>query len=1128
MKNCLSPLFRVVSGRLFCRKLILTMKLSTFLLLITIHVSAVNYGQEAINLKAENISLQDIFKQIENQTRYKFFYSNDDLSSSQKFTINIVNAGINQTLSELFAGTNMQWKLIKKDRVVISLSDRLFSTDQKYKLITGRITNEAGEAISGASVSIKGTSKGTATGADGRFTIEAAEGEVLQVSAIGYAAVEIVVGTRADLDITLKIDTKQIEEVVVVGYGTQKKVNITGAVATVSAKDFADRPVTGVANALQGKMAGVTITTTNGQPGRDGGTIRVRGIGAGLGPSDVRANAGPIVIVDGVPGSLSDVNPNDIDNISVLKDAASSAIYGARASNGVILVTTKKGKTGSLQVRYNMYIGTQKATRLPDFLPSWQQAELYNEALKNEGKGDYAKWSADDIQKFKDGSDKTGAHPNTDWLSLYYTEPGLQQNHNVSINGGDARTKYMFSLGYLDQKGNVKKTRYEKYNALFNINSQFTKKLAMNAGLSFLYAPFSEPVSTYATGFSQVTRMINRISNTVPYKWENGAYGYVADGSPMAWLESPSFNKWQNYTVNGNAGLDYSPIEGLHLKPSFGYRLGIGQQQQYVADIQYYTGGAAGTPLNPTRTQGPNNLRNATDRTTYTLLQGVADYEKKISEHAFKILVGASQEYSRYNTFSATRQGFLNNSLSEIDAGPALGQSTSGSANDWALQSVFGRINYAFADKYLLEANLRADGSSRFAAGHRWGTFPSASAGWVISKEGFFNALRNSVSLLKLRGFWGQLGNQQIPNNYAYFETIAGGQKYSFNQTLFTGVAPDAGGNTMLSWEQTESYGLGLDLGLLRNKLNLSVDWFVRNTNNPLMPAQSGAPYAFKAPYVNVDGGLSNKGVEITASYRGNAGEFNYEVNGNFSYIENKVTKLTGGKVISGSTFYDVGYPLNSLYGYEAIGIYQTADDLKKYPAMINKNVSLGDIIYKDQNGDGKIDANNDRVYLGTYFPKVNYGLTLAANWKNFDLSLFFQGAAGVKAMASDMIGLVGPDVQKPTSVFLDRWTPENHSTMFPRVWYSYTQNSPTTNPSSFWAKDASYLRLKNLMLGYNLPQSIIKHIGLSNVKVYYSGQNLLTITKFYKWIDPEVGSAGSIYNYPQVLINSFGINVTF
>ncbi|MFT3902414.1 MAG: SusC/RagA family TonB-linked outer membrane protein [Niabella sp.] len=1102
------------------------MKLSLLFLLVALQVSAVNHAQEIVNLKADNISFQDVFKQIEKQTHYRFYYSDEDFNTYKPIFINAEKANINEVLKKVLKNTDIKWKIISNTKVVLYKSNEEL-LERISIVVKGVVTNESGQPVPRASVVVKGGTIGTSTDANGAFSLEVAEGSTLVVSAVGYVEQEIIVDSQT-MNIVLKANETKMDEVVVVGYGTQKKVNVTGAVATVTAKDFADRPVTTTANALQGKMAGVTITTTNGQPGRDAGTIRIRGIGAGLGSGDGRANAGPVVIVDGVPGSLSDINPNDIENISVLKDAASSAIYGARASNGVVLVTTKKGRTGSLQVRYNMYMGTQKATRLPDFLPSWQQAELYNEALKNEGRGDYAKWSAEDIQKFKDGSDKTGAHPNTDWLDLFYTEPGLQQNHNVSINGGDLKTKYMFSLGYLDQKGNVKKVRYQKYNALFNINSQFSKKLGMNAGIGYLFAPFSEPVSTYATGFSQIVRQINRISNTVPYKWENGAYGYVADGSPMAWLEAPSINKWQNYTVTGNAGLDYSPIEGLHVRPSFGYRLAIGQQQQYVADIQYYTGGAAGTPLNPTRTQGPNNLKNASDRTTYTLLQAVADYEKKLDRHYFKILAGGSQEYSRYNIFSATRQGFLNNSLSEIDVAPALGQGTSGSANDWALQSVFGRLNYNFDERYLFEANLRFDGSSRFASGNRWGTFPSASAGWVISNENFFSSLKNSLSLLKLRGFWGKLGNQQIGNNYAYFETIAGGKAYSFNQTLVTGVAPDAGGNPDLTWEETESYGLGLDMGIFKNKLNVSIDWFVRNTNNPLMPAQAGAPYAFKPPFVNVDGGMSNKGIEIALGYRNNAGEFNYELNGNFSYIENKVTKLTGGKVISGSTFYDVGTPFNSLYGYEAIGIYQTQEDLAKYPAKINNNVSLGDIIYKDQNGDGRIDANNDRVYLGTYFPKINYGLTLAANWKNFDLSLFFQGAAGVKAMASDMIGMVGPDVQKPTSVFLDRWTQDNHSTTFPRLWYSYTQNSPTTNPSSFWTKDASYLRLKNLMLGYNIPQHIIKHIGLNNVKVYYSGQNLLTITKFYKWIDPEVGSAGSIYSYPQVLVNSFGINVTF
>jgi TonB-linked SusC/RagA family outer membrane protein len=1108
------------------------MKLTAILLMIAcLQVSATGFSQ-MITLAEKNAPLVKVLDKIEQQSGYTFAYTGSMLRKAKKISVNIQNGSLEQALKLCFTDQPFTFAIIEKTIVikpvaeVESLPVPVPAEPAPPIEVSGVVTDETGKFLAGATVKLKGSDKGTSTNEQGSFSIQLPEnGGRLVISYVGYETIEMPVTKSGSLKIVIKLADLKMEEVVVVAYGTQKKVNVTGAVGSVTAKDFADRPVTSVANALQGKMAGVTITTNNGQPGRDGGTIRVRGIGTGLGSSG--ASAAPLVIIDGVPGSMGDVNPNDIESISVLKDVASSAIYGARASNGVILITTKKGRKGGLQMRYEMYVGTQQITRRPDFLPAWQQAELYNEARANEGAS--LKWTPTDIQLFKDGTDKTGAHPNTDWLSLLYSEPGLQQNHNISINGGDEKTKYMFSLGYFDQNGNVKKSKYQKYNGLFNLSSQLNKKLGMNARLGFLYAPFSEPVSTYATSFSQLIRQINRISNTVPYKWENGAYGYVSDGSPMAWLESSSSNKWQNYTVSGNVGADWSPLQGFHIKPTFGYRLAIGQQQQYVSDIQYYKGGAAGVTLTPTKYEGPNNLTNATDRTTYTLLQVLADYEKSIGKHGFKILGGASQEYSAYNYFSAYRQNFLNNALTQINAAPASGQSASGYATDWALQSVFGRLNYNFDEKYLFEANLRSDGSSRFASANRWGIFPSASAGWVVSKENFFDKLSNTINVLKLRGSWGRLGNQQIANNYAYFETIRGGQAYSFNQTLVTGVAPDAGANPDLKWEMTESIGVGIDAAFLRNRLNVSIDYFKRKTENPLQRAVVGAPYAITSPYVNVEGAIENVGVELTVGYNDAIGKLNYNVNGNFSYIKNTVTKLTGGKVINpfgSGTFYDVGMPFNSLYGYEAEGIYQKASDVTG-TAVINSKVSAGDIKYKDQNKDGKIDAN-DRVYLGTFYPKVTYGLTLGANWKGFELSLFLQGAAAVKAQVGNLIGGLGPDVQKPTSVFLNRWTASNPTANFPRASYSYKQNDGGSNPSSFWVKDASYLRLKNLLVAYNLPKSVVNKIGLNNVKVFYSGQNILTITKFYKWIDPEIGNAGSIYAYPQVKVNTFGLNVTF
>jgi TonB-linked SusC/RagA family outer membrane protein len=726
---------------------------------------------------------------------------------------------------------------------------------------------------------------------------------------------------------------------------------------------------------------------------------------------------------------------------------------------------------------------------------------------------------------FKDGTDATGAHPNTDWLKLLYSRPGYEQNHDISMSGGDNKSQYMVSLGYLDQEGNVAKADYKKYNARFNVNSQLNKNFAMNANLAYLYAPFTEPLSTYYPSFSQIIRQANRISNTVPYKWPNGAYGYVADGSPMAWLESPSINQWQSYVLTGNVGLDWSPVSGLHLRPMLGYRLTMDQQQQYVSDIQYYSGGAKEITPIPTKWQGPNNLTNAADRTTYTILQMLADYKKTIQNNNFKLLIGASQEYSIYNYFSAYRQGFLNNAITQLNAAPQTGQNTSGTANNWALQSLFGRFNYNYAEKYLFEANLRLDGSSRFVEGQRWGTFPSFSAGWVISKEPFFANLLNSINLLKLRASWGRLGNQQI-SNYPTISVVAPGQLYSFNQTLASGLAPTTGANTNITWESTTVSDGGVDVAFLGNRLNASIDYFSKITNNILMVLPVAAPFAVSAPYQNA-GAMTNKGVEVSIGYKDKIGNVNLSFDGNMSYIKNEVTDLHGtGPIINGGTFYQVGYPFYSLYGYKCLGIYQNESQVKG-SAVINPTVGPGDLIYEDVNHDGVINSK-DEVYLGSYFPKVTYGFTAIADWNNFEISLFFQGDAGVKAAGGNLIGLVGPDVQKPTSVFVNAWTPTNHSTTFPRVWYKYSQNDPSSTPSSFWVKNDSYLRLKNLTIAYNLPKTIVDKIHLHGVKIYYSGQNILTFTKFYSWIDPEIGSTGSIYNYPQVMVNSIGLNVTF
>ncbi|GAO43370.1 TonB-dependent receptor [Flavihumibacter petaseus] len=1099
------------------------MKIAALLMLACcLQVSAKVYSQK-ITLAETNAALETILEKIEKQTGYTFAYTQSLISSARKSTVNVRNATLEETLKLCFSGQPFTYSVIDKTIVIQPRQQESGTVKLEQPAapieVRGNVTTENGSPLAGASVRLKGTDKGTTTDESGAFKLEIPEGGGrLQISYIGHQTTELHVTKSGTFNVVLKLADQKVDEVVVVAYGTQKKLNLTGSISSVGSKEIEDRPVTSTANALQGKMAGVTVTTTNGQPGRDAGTIRIRGIGT-------LNNSDPMVVVDGVIASMSEVNPNDIENVTVLKDAASAAIYGSRAANGVILITTKRGKKGQLQLNYSGYVGKQDVHRLPDFLPAWQQAELYNEALANEGKS--PKWSAEDIRKFKDGSDPT--HPNTDWLDLFYTEPGFQQNHYLNVSGGDGKTQYMASVGYFDQQGNVKGSSFTKYSTRFNLNSKINEKLSFNTNLAYQHAPFSEPVSTYATGFSQLVRMVNRISNTVPYKYPNGAYGYVADGSPMAWLEAGSYNKTTGDILTTNFGLDWEIIKDLHFRPGFSYRSNSGRRQQFVKDIQYYSGSTG----EPTKYQGPNNLIESSDKTTYTNLQAILEYQKTIAKnHQVKITLGATQEQQVYNYLYAYRQGFLNNTLTELNAAPKDGQQNEGYSQEWALQSYFGRLNYDYKGRYLLEADLRRDGSSRFAEGNRWSVFPSFSAGWNISRESFFERLLPIVNSLKLRGSWGQLGNQNVVGYYPTYATISTGVNYSFNQTLASGIAPKNGANSDIQWEATTTTDIGMDATFFRNKLQFTADYFTRKTSDILLNLPVGAVYGLTSPYQNA-GAVSNSGWEFSAGYRNQFREVTYDVAANIAFIKNEVNDLKGsGPYISGGTFTDVGYPINSLYGYICDGIFQTQEEIDNHATQSGGKIEPGDLIYRDISGpsgkpDGVIDGN-DRTYLGTYFPKITYGLTLGAQWKGIELSVFFQGAGGVKVASGNLIGEVGPDVNKPTSVYLDRWTADNPSTAFPRLSYGYKQNSPTSTPSSFWVKDASYLRLKNLLVAYNLPARFVNKVGLKNVKLYYSGQNILTITNFYKWIDPEVGSTGSIYSYPQVVVNSFGINVGF
>jgi TonB-linked SusC/RagA family outer membrane protein len=980
--------------------------------------------------------------------------------------------------------------------------------------LTGKVTD--GETpLANVSIQVKGSTTGTKTSENGLFSISVVKGQTLVFTYVGYEPREIVVGNQRNITVTFtQTETNVLDDVVVVGYGTTKKVNLTGSVATVSSKELKGRPISNLSSALQGTMPGVTVTVNNGQPGNDQGTIRIRGIGT-LGNSDA------MVLVDGVVSSMNDINPNDVESITVLKDAASAAIYGSRAANGVILIVTKSGKAGKTVAHYNVDIGKQSMTVQPDFIDSWQAATLYNEALVNEGKS--PKYTDAEIQKFKDGSDPE-RYPNTDWYDLFWRGNGLQQSHSLDVSGGGDKMKSYLSVGYFSQNGIVEGSYLKRYNTRFNTEYKINSRIKLTGNIAYSQQEFREPVSNiHALDFGQLMATLLQTGRVVPYMI-NGYYGYSDEGNPVAVLKGGSNNLNRLHRLSGIFQADIEILKDLHIKPMLGYTGNFVRAKSRINDLQYYDPNTG----NPTVWEGPNIVASNSQFTDNLTLQTLIEYSKTFGDHDIKVLGGYSSEHNQSDYLFGSRRGYLNNALDQLDAGPLAGLQNSGNASEYALESVFGRINYSFKNRYLVEGNFRYDGSSRFAPGNRWAAFPSVSAGWRISEESFFESLRHIFSDLKIRASWGMLGNQNI-GTYPYQATISTGYNYIFGGQIADGIAPGKGVNSNIKWESTTTKGIGLDAVLLDGMVTFTGEYFIRNTSDILLSLPVASTFGLSAPVINA-GSVQNKGVELTAGYHLQKRDFSFDVNANLSIIKNKVTDLAGtGPFPNGSTIQGVGLPINSLYGWVAEGLFQSQDDIAKHAnqAGMGGPVAPGDIKYKDLDSNNVIDGN-DRQYLGTYFPKVTYGLSLSARYKGFDATLFLQGAADVKSYVSGRIlGSLYDKNGDPSSIWLDRWTPDNTDASFPRVWNSNSQNDPSLTPSSFWVRSAGYLRLKNVQVGYTLTSKMLSRAGIG-LRVFWTAKDLLTFTQFYKWVDPESPLGGNSYSYPMVRVNSVGVNLTF
>ncbi len=1001
--------------------------------------------------------------------------------------------------------------------------------------ITGTVKDENGLPIPGVSVKVSGANIATQTGVNGSYKIDLADDKAILIfSFLGYISQEISVTGKTKIDVTLVEQTSKLNEVVVVGYGTQKRTNLTGAVATVGGEELTKRPVVSAAAMLQGTMPGVQVNQGSGEPGNEGVSIRIRGNGTFSG-----AGSDPLILIDGVPGNFSDVNPTDIDNVSVLKDAASASIYGSRAANGVVLVTTKQGKSGKSSIQYDANVGIYKPTKMFDLITnSADYMDLYNEARINSGLNGPGNtnglYPQDQIDLYRNSTDRL-LYPNTDWLSLILkTAP--TQNHNLSFNGGNEKTTYNVSLGYVNQNGIITGFNYKRYSARINLTSKINDHIKFGTNV-LLKSGTTESIpggskDLFLSAMSQAPTygpFLPDGSGRYTYK----AYDFEYNNkNPMAVLDKGFSHNTNDYAVNAQGWVEVQFTKDFSWYTKGAVNVNMDKYKDYKSTIDeyYYRSGQFGTTLDLGR-----GLTDQDQQTVYTNLYSYLNYNHDFNGHTVKAQAGYSVEQSKYTYLQGYRQSFPDESLLELNAGGRDIQRADGTANQWALMSYFGRLNYDYKNKYLLEANLRYDGSSKFSGKNKWGVFPSFSAGWRATEESFVKDLNLTwLNSLKVRGSWGQLGNQNIVvdgygQNYPYQALLNLTGNYSFdNSNLITGVAQQNLNNPIIKWETTTMTDVGVDITLFDN-FNLNFDWYKKRTSDILRKSQVTAVVGLGAPVIN-DGIVDNTGMELGLSYNnvvkgGALAGLSYNVGVNLDRFKNKLVKY-GQQDIYDYTTNINGQPIGSFYMLDVIGIFQSADEVANSPKQFNDNTTAGDLKYRDVNGDGKIDAN-DRTFIGGAYPKLNYSFNLGLNFKGFDFSARLQGVSGVKSYVTGWG--VTPFVQgsPPTTDWLDRWTPENPSTTTPQIYWGWSAPQKFSRPSSYFLQDASYLRLKNLVVGYTLPSKLTKSINIERLRFYFSGDNLFTSTNF-KGLDPERYGNGDLIQYPQNKIYSFGVNVTF
>jgi TonB-linked SusC/RagA family outer membrane protein len=1028
---------------------------------------------------------------------------------------------------------NFAFKFKKRVLLVIFLSailpGVLLFSQSRLVDISGVVINTDGEAMIGVTVVAKLSQSGTITDINGKFTMKVPENETIIVSYLGYITQEFSASTLVQSkQIILKEEIKALSEVVVVGYGTQRRVNLTGAVTSIDLSQTTEsRPITNISTALAGMSAGLYVNQVSGRPNASGAALLVRGRGT-------LNNSSPLVIIDGIEGSIADVNPQDVEAVSVLKDASSSAIYGSRAANGVILITTKKGVQGKSSVSYHGNTSIARPSNTIALVSDYADyMGYYNEAMSRSSVNQ--PFSQAKIDEWRANPNDPYRYPNTNpWDEVFTT--GIAQNHNLSFNKGAKGFNLFGSIGYLNNPGIVENSAYERFSARMNVSADIKPWFSVGMNISGLKANAD-------IGSNYVGNLFDGIGSPgIVYRAPDGRYGGPENSEESQQLQSPLYRlnsrkgSLNDDVLNTRFSAILNPFKGFTVEGSFNYRFSTRYEEEmpvYADRWSFQTN---------TITQlatGDTFVRNRNNRNTRYLGDVVAKYEANLTEKLqINVMAGASQEKVNVKWFEARKLDLIDNKLSVINAATGAADA-SGAASDWVMHSYFSRINIGWDDKYLFEANIRRDGSSRFAEGYRWGIFPSFSVGWRINEESF---LKDAmwVDMLKLRASWGGLGNNAV-GNYEW-QSVYNDDNYVLNNTVQQGLTRLSLANAALQWETTNVTNVGLDFSFLASEIVGTIDLFDKDTRNILigLPAPLLVGNA-KIPTQNA-ARVNNKGVEASIKWQKKIQRFNYHIGGNFTYVRNVVTKYKGeDKTINGNFLIQEGQPINVLYVLAADRILQTDEDMELVQQMIDNapidpatgqkmnpfaaygRPQRGDILYKDMNQDGIINEN-DRYTVGNgNTPTIMYGLSLGAGWKGIDVSVIFQGIGGFKTYWQDSYyttGLVyGAKMNR--EIAENSWREGVTDAKFPRMLY-YT-NTLNNRPSDFWIQNKSFLRLKNLQIGYKLPSSLTKKLNLEQIRLYSSMENLLTFTR-YKGIDPEINGT----NYPTLQQISFGLNINF